>query len=167
MGASDDFREDRARYGAHAWVREQSLWAVGVYRFGQWADERPSRLLRLVLGRGYWLAFRVVETATGISLTKECTIGGGLRIHHFGGIVIHPDAQIGRRCTLRHGVTIGERAEGAGVPTIGDGVEIGAYASILGPIRVGDGAKVGAHALVIRDVPDKAVVVAPEARVLE
>jgi serine O-acetyltransferase len=167
MAAWSDFREDRARYRARAWFREQSLWAIAVFRFGQWADALPSRSLRLVLGRVYWLAFRLVETATGISLTKQTTVGGGLLIHHFGGIVIHPGAKIGRRCTLRHGVTIGERAEGAGVPVIGDDVEIGANASILGPIRIGDGAKIGAHALVLRDVPAKAVVVAPEAQLLE
>ena len=33
----------------------------------------------------YWLLFRFVETLTGISLPKECRIGPGLRIWHFGG----------------------------------------------------------------------------------
>lgn len=167
MAALSDFREDLARYGRRAWLREQSLWAIAVFRFGQWADALPNRAARLALGRLYWLAYRLVETATGISLTKQTSVGGGLLIHHFGGVVVHPDATIGSRCTLRQGVTIGERSAGKGVPTIGDDVEIGANASVLGPVRIGDGAKIGAHALVLHDVPAKAVVVAPEAQILE
>jgi serine O-acetyltransferase len=146
-------------------VREQSVYAVAVHRLGQWGDRQPP-LLRRVVDRLYWPLFRVVETLTGISIDKTTVVGPGLRIHHFGAIVVHPRAVIGRDCTMRHGVTIGERREGAGAPVIGDGVNIGAHAQILGPIRIGDGARIGAMALVLDDVPDGGTVVAPAARLL-
>jgi serine O-acetyltransferase len=107
----------------------------------------------------------MVEIATGITLPKSAEIGPGLRIWHFGNIVIHADVKIGSECTLRHGVTIGDRNED-GVPTLGDRVEIGAYAQILGPISVGNDAKIGCMAVVLRDVPAGATAVGNPARII-
>ena len=87
--------------------------------------------------RVYWPIYRLIETLFGVSLPKSARIGPGLRIHHFGGVVIHQDVVIGARCTLRHGVTIGERVDGGPVPVIDDDVDIGAYAQILGGVTIG------------------------------
>jgi serine O-acetyltransferase len=163
--ARTTWSQDRERYGRHAWLREQSIYAVGLFRFGQWADARGGLLAR-GLDRVYWPVYRVVETLTGISLDKATVVGPGLRIHHFGAVVVHPDARIGARCTLRQGVTVGERRDGGGAPVIGDDVTLGAHAHVLGAIQIGDGARIGAMALVIEDVPAGATVVAPAARVL-
>lgn len=163
MPPDSDLAEDRKRYPRHAALREQSWWAVRTYRLGRQLALVPAGGRRVLADKTYWAVFRVVETVTGISLPREATVGPGLRIHHFGGITVHPDAVLGRTVTLRQGVTIGERYEGSGVPKIGDDVEIGAYAQLLGPITIGDGAKVGALALVIEDVPAGATVVAPAA----
>ena len=114
-----DLNADRARYPASAWVREQSLWAIAVYRFGRWNDSRPHGFLQKLCDRTYWLLFRIVETLTGVSFTKAVEIGPGLRIHHFGNIFIHSDVKIGSNCTLRQGVTIGNRHDGGSVPVLG------------------------------------------------
>ena len=114
----------------------------------------------------YWLLFRLVETATGISLPKSARIGPGLRIWHFGNVFVHPDAVLGANCTLRQGVTIGNRHEGGLVPRLGDDVELGAYAQVLGDVRVGQGAKVGAMAVVLTDVPAAGVAVGNPARLI-
>ena len=98
----------------------------------------------------------------------------------FTGIEIHPGAQIGKRFVIDHcsGVVIGETTlikddvmifhnvtlgavkinDEKRHPTIENNVLIGANSSVLGPITVGEGAKVGAHALVLKDVPEGAVV---------
>jgi len=161
-----DLAADRARYPASAWVREQSLWAIAVYRFGRWNDARPPGFSRKLCDRLYWLAFRVVETLTGVSFTKAATIGPGLRIHHFGNIFLHSGVTIGANCTLRQGVTIGNRVEGGPVPVLGDNVELGAYAQVLGGVRIGDGAKVGALSVVLQDVPPGATAVGIPAKIL-
>ncbi len=161
-----DLAEDRARYPASAWVREQSLWAIAVYRFGRWNDSRPAGFGRRVGDRLYWLLFRVVETLTGVSFTKAVRIGPGLRIHHFGNIFIHSGVEIGANCTLRQGVTIGNRHEGGGVPVLEDDVELGAYAQILGPVQIGRGARIGAMSVVMADVPAGATAVGIPARIL-
>lgn len=159
---------DKARCGVSGlgcW-REQSLWALWVYRFGQRVDRRSPGLWRKLLTRLYWLMFRGVETLTGISLPKECQVGPGLRIWHFGGIFINPGTIIGAQCTLRQGVTLGNRVEGGACPVLEDGVELGAYAQVLGGIRLGTGCKVGAMAVVLRDVPPGATAVGNPARIL-
>lgn len=162
-----DWQADLARYPRRPWLKEQSIWAVAVYRFGRRVDRRKPGFVRKILERWYWLVFRLVETATGISLPKASTIGPGLRIWHFGGIFVNPESVLGARCTLRQGVTIGNRVEGGPSPVLGDDVEVGAYAQILGGIRVGHGAKIGAMSVVLVDVPDGATAVGNPARILE
>ncbi|WP_199720335.1 hypothetical protein [Pseudokineococcus lusitanus] len=119
-----------------------------------------------VARRLYWPLHRAAVAITGLELPKEVVVGPGLRVHHAGTVVVHPRARLGARCTLRQGVTLGERRPGAGAPTLGDDVEVGAYAQVLGPVVVGDGARIGALALVIHDVPAGAVVAAAPARLL-
>lgn len=157
---------DVNRYGGwSALLREQSLWAVLWYRLGCWLASMPVPWLRRVVLWPWWLVFRFVEMLTGVSLPLGARIGPGLRIWHFGGVIVNSAAVIGANCTLRHGVTIGNRHENGGSPTLGDGVEVGAYAQILGSIRVGNGARIGAMTVVLRDVPDHAVAVGIPAQI--
>lgn len=161
-----DLAADRARYPVSAFVREQSLWAITVYRFGRWNDSRPPGFSKKLCDRLYWFLFRIVETLTGTSFTKAVEIGPGLRIHHFGNIFIHSKVKMGANCTLRQGVTIGNRHEGGGTPTLEDDVEVGAYAQILGDIHIGKGAKIGALSVVLQDVPPGATAVGIPAKII-
>lgn len=145
-------------------LKEQSLWALWVYRYGRRVLARPDGLRKRMATRWYWLLFRVVETCTGISLPREAVIGGGLRIFHFGGIFVHPGARIGRNCTLRQGVTIGNKTEGGPAPTLEDEVELGAYAQVLGGVVLGAGCRVGALSVVVHDVEAGVTVAGTPAR---
>jgi serine O-acetyltransferase len=122
--------------------------ALLAYRLFRWCHERgiPTQPLR-------FLAERAVEILTGISLPAAARIGKGLRIHHFGGIILHPDTEVGERCTLYQGVTLGDRGGGGGAPRVGNDVLIGAGAKVLGAVRLGDGCRVGANAVVLTSVP--------------
>jgi serine O-acetyltransferase len=161
-----DWQADLARYPRRPWLKEQSIWAIAVYRFGRRNDRRRPGPVKRLLDRFYWLAFRVTETLTGISIPKSARVGPGLRIYHFGNIIVHADAEIGAGCVLRHGVTIGNRHEGGPVPVLEDGVELGAYAQVLGGVRLGRGAKVGAMSVVLCDVPPGATAVGAPARII-
>jgi len=157
---------DLARYPKRPFLKEQSIWAIWLYRLGRRIDQRKDGIYKKFLIKIYWLLFRIIEMLTGISLPKEAQIGSGLRIWHFGNIFIHPQAIIGGNCTLRQGVTIGNRVENGPVPVIGNNVECGAYAQILGGVIVGDNCKVGAMSVVLKDVPDGATVVGNPGRVI-
>jgi len=166
MSRDPDWEADKARYPRKAFFREQSIWAIWVYRYGRRVDRRKPGLIRWFGTRWYWLMYRVVETLTGITLPKDAEVGPGLRIHHMGPIVVHSQAKIGANCTLRHGVTIGNRHNDGPAPVLEDDVELGAYAQILGDVRVGRGAKVGALTVVLQDVPAGATAVGNPARII-
>jgi len=166
MTRDPDFKADLARYPPRPFLREQSIWAIWVYRFGRRVRSRKPGLLRSALVKFHAVIFRIVETITGISLPAETQIGPGLRIYHFGNIFIHPDAVIGRNCTLRPGVTIGNVGIEGPVPVVEDDVDFGAYAQVLGNVHVGRGAKLGAMTVVLSDVPADAAVFGNPARIL-
>jgi serine O-acetyltransferase len=96
---------------------------------------------------------------TGISLPAQTAIGKGLRIHHFGGIIVHSAVRIGEHCSLYQGVTVGDLGGWGGVPRIGNDVVIGAGAKLLGDIEIGDHCRIGANAVVRTSVPAGCVAV--------
>ncbi len=162
-----DWQADLARYGGvRAWRSEQSLCAIWVYRFGRRIDARPDGFRKRTLTKIYWLLFRLVETVTGISLPKEAVFGPGLRIWHFGNIFVNPATRVGARCTLRQGVTLGNRVEDGPCPVLDDDVELGAYAQVIGGIHLGKGCRVGAMAVVLDDVPAGATAVGNPAKII-
>lgn len=161
-----DWETDLCRYPPRPFHKEQSIWAIRVYRWGRRLDRGEKVALSGLQEKAYWMLFRLVETMTGISLPKSASIGPGLRIHHFGNIFINPGVRIGSNCTLRQGVTIGNRIEGGPVPSIGDNVEFGAYAQVLGGVRIGNDSRIGAMAVVLCDVPDGCTAVGNPARII-
>jgi serine O-acetyltransferase len=102
---------------------------------------------------------RLVEMATGISIPVQARVGRGLRIHHFGGIMVHPEAVVGERGTLYHDVTLGDRGEWGGAPRVGNEVMIGAGAKVLGAVEIGDRSVIGANAVVVTSVPPDSLAV--------
>ena len=156
------WRQDLERYGPGALHLEPTVYAVGAFRLAQWAAGRDGHRILRPLTRALC---RIVGTAVGVELPPEARIGPGLRIHHGGAVVVHSRVVIGADCTLRQGVTLGERRADGPVPVLGDGVDVGAHAQVLGGIQVGEGARIGALALVMEDVPARGVARAPRALV--
>ncbi|MFN9111186.1 MAG: serine O-acetyltransferase [Bacteroidota bacterium] len=113
-----------------------------------------------------WL--RHLTNKYGIDISYRTKIGKGLYIGHFGGIVVHGDAEIGENCNLSQGVTIGVliRGKKAGVPKIGDRCFLGPGATILGGVTIGDDVLIGANAIVTFDVPSNSVVASPLASII-
>jgi serine O-acetyltransferase len=149
MRMFDLLREDYSAHQRDIW--RQGVWAMAVFRFGQWRYRVRPALLRRPLSLAYKFLKIGVQIATGIDLPCETQVG---------------DTVIGNDVTLRHGVTLGLRRTGVpGAPVIGNGVDIGAGAKILGPVRIGDGAVIGANAVVLCDVPAGALAVGIPARI--
>jgi serine acetyltransferase len=101
-----------------------------------------------------------------IELHWTLEVGERLRIYHGYCLVIHPKTRIGKGITLRHCVTLGNKAEGGGTPVLEDGVEVGAHVSIIGPITIGRDSIIGAGTVVTKDVPPDAIVAGNPGKVL-
>jgi serine O-acetyltransferase len=126
----------------------QGFQAILVYRFFRWlkVNKIPSQPFRFICER-------FIEITTGISIPVECKIGRGLRIHHFGGIIFHPSAELGENCTIYHQVTIGDRGGRGNAAKIGDNVTVGAGAKIIGEIEIGSNCIIGANAVIRESIP--------------
>lgn len=141
-----------------------------LFRSANFYKRGSSRLRYLAFP--LYIAYRFYsEIFMQVDLPAEVKIGRGLKLAHGCGIVVHRDTVLGAGCMLRQGVTIGNKVDGSGansgVPVIKDGVEFGAGSVVLGPITVGYNSVVGANAVVVRDVPDRAVVGGIPARVID
>jgi serine O-acetyltransferase len=144
----------------------EGLWAIAVYRFGQYLYFEAPSSVRTLLRIPYEIAHKVLELIVDIHLWPDTQIGPGLYIAHYGGIWINPRATLGSNCILAHGVTIGAPMAAGGAPILGDRVWIGAGAVISGPVRIGSGAVIGANSLVVSNLPENAVAIGVPARVL-
>lgn len=103
----------------------------------------------------------------GCDIWGETQIGENARFPHSAlGVVLHPNARIGRDCVICQLVTVGGRGDRS-LPVIGDRVFIGAGAIVIGDVTVGDDAVIGAGAVVLSDVPSGAMVVGNPARIVE
>lgn len=103
---------------------------------------------------------------TGISISPEAKIGKRVFIDHGIGVVIGATAMIEDDVTILHGVTLGARraVEGRRHPYVKKGAFIGANAQLLVTITIGAFSKVGAGAIVLNNVADKTTVVGNPAR---
>lgn len=111
----------------------------------------------------------ISRTLTGIEIHPGAKLGKRLVIDHGVGCVIGETAEVGDDCVIFHGVTLGgmKFEPVKRHPTVGNNVLIGTGAKILGPILIGDNTKIGANAVVIKDVPQNSVIVAPQSVILK
>ena len=143
--------DEGGKAGLRTFVRgllSQGFQAILVYRFFSWLHRNkiPAQPVRFFFER-------FIEITTGISIPAACKIGKGFRIHHFGGIILHPTVVIGENCTMYHHVTVGDKGGKGKAAVIGNNVIIGAGAKIIGEIIIGDNCKIGANAVVTQDLP--------------
>ena len=94
----------------------------------------------------------------GITIWHNC-VDEGLRIWHYGDIIINGHAKIGKNFQLHGGNCIGNKGTGFyEAPIIGDNVEIGVGAKVIGDIKIADNVVIGAGAVVIHDINEKGVI---------
>ena len=95
-----------------------------------------------------------------IQIPAGTRIGRGLRIAHFGHIVVNPGAVIGDNFNISQGCLVGNaQGKRMGVPTIGNNVCMNANAVIIGNAHIGDNVLIAPGAFVNFDVPDNSIVI--------
>ncbi|MCZ6605373.1 MAG: serine O-acetyltransferase [Alphaproteobacteria bacterium] len=154
-------RDPAAGSRAEVLIAHSGLHAVIWHRLANWLWRHRWRMAARFFA---WFA----RWVTGIEIHPEAVIGERLVIDHGMGVVIGQTAEIADDVTLYHGVTLGGIAPAVDSksqrnvkrhPTILKGAIVGSGAQVLGPITVGEGARVGANAVVVKDVDEGCTVV--------
>ena len=135
--------------------------ALAVHRFSHflWTYQLPliPRLLS-----------HLTRFLTGVEIHPGAKIGRGVFIDHGMGVVIGETSEIGNRCLLYQGVTLGGTGKESGKrhPTLEDNVVVGAGAKVLGGITVGTNTRIGAGSVVVKNVEANSTVVGIPGRVV-
>lgn len=97
------------------------------------------------------------------------TVGEGLRIWHYGSIIVNGHAQVGKNCQFHGDNCIGNKGKSnQKAPVVGDNIDIGVGAVIIGDIFLADDIKIGANAVVTKSCYEKgAILVGAPARPLD
>ena len=111
---------------------------------------------------------QLTRSLTGIEIHPGAKIGQGVFIDHGMGVVIGETTEIGNRCLLYQGVTLGGTGKNHGKrhPTLSENVVVGAGAKVLGAIKVGENTRIGAGSVVVRDVEADSTVVGIPGRIV-
>ncbi len=109
----------------------------------------------------------IARFCTGIEIHPAAQIGPGLVIDHGMGVVIGETAEVGERCLLYQGVTLGGtgKEKGKRHPTLKNNVVVGSGAKILGAITIGNNVIIGANSVILKPVPDNAICVGVPGRI--
>jgi len=127
-----------------------------AHRLYKWRIPLIPKLIKLLI-------FLLYNSA----VPYEAELGKGTRFGYGGiGVVLHKRTVMGRNCLIGPNVTVGGKSGIYEVPVFGDNVYIATGAKILGPVKIGNNVTIGANAVVIKDVPDNAVVAGVPAKII-
>lgn len=107
----------------------------------------------------YWRRFYLRRLGNKYAITIiPNTVGEGIFIPHIeGGIVINC-RRMGKFCTIGYGVLVGSKDSQENVATIGDNVKLYTGCKVIGNVTIGNNVEVAPNAVVVKDVPDNAIV---------
>lgn len=161
MSFWDTVRADLYRYRASTTLRAfvSAWWREPGFRFTWYlrkvafygARKRSPLLLAYLYNRVLLNHYRF---RYGFDISPQTSIGPGLYLGHFGGVVITPFAVIGANVNINQGCTIGATSRGAnkGAPVLEDRVWVGAGCFIVGRVRVESDSLIAPGAYVNFDV---------------
>ena len=107
----------------------------------------------------YKVKLQRLSLRLGIQISPN-TCGYGLRLLHFkigGGIIINC-ISMGNYCSVNAGVVVGNKDYQKNRPTIGNNVKLNVGCKVIGKITIGNNVIVAPNSVVVKDVPNNAIV---------
>ena len=112
-----------------------------------------SGMLGNVIRKYHKFRFHRLSVRLGFTIPPN-VFAEGLSIPHYGTIVVHGGARVGRDCRLQEGVTIGATDGSHKAAVIGDNCYFGSGAKVIGEVTIADDVAVGAGAVVTKDITE-------------
>jgi serine O-acetyltransferase len=133
--------------------------ALTVWRVTHWLWQQDRKAL------AYFLQNRI-SVKFAVDIHPAAHIGSGVMLDHATGIVIGETASIADNVSILQDVTLGGTGKETGDrhPKIGAGVMIGPGSKILGNIPVGRCAQIAAGSVILKPVPECALMAGVPAR---
>ena len=162
-------QEELRRYDTSikAFLLGHDSWYMGTYirclRLASYYQHK-SLIHRVIRGGNKWV-MRKIGRKLGFQF-GSASIGFGIKIFHWGSIVINGKAIIGDNFCVYPGVCIGRTADG-GVPKIGNNVTFFTNSGAYGGITIGNNVTVAPNAVVTHDIPDNCIVAGVPAKIIK
>lgn len=74
---------------------------------------------------------------------------------------------MGNYCSINCGVLVGNKHTRYEIPVIGDNVDLTAGCKVIGKVTIGNNVIVAPNSVVVKDVPDNAIVTGIPAKILK
>lgn len=115
------------------------------------------------ISKNVWISEKV-EIGTGVILYPGVAINYETKLGDF--VIMNMNCSIGHNCSIGAFSTMAPGVQLAGFTTVDESADIGIGAATIQRVRIGKSSKIGGMTMVIRNVPDYAVVVGNPARTL-
>lgn len=116
----------------------------------------------------YWYRFYNRRLGLRYNLAIPINVCGyGLYLPHIEGGVIVNCKSIGNYCKINSGVVVGSKHDNTELAVIGDNVELAIGCKVIGKIKIGNNVTVAPNAVVVKDVPDNAIVGGVPAKIIK
>lgn len=168
--------EDRKRYGMRrfnflGWFFGDESYVIKKYlrklRYLEYYTNKKKNLWDYIIYAYYFISFRRARIKTGIQLNIN-TIGKGLYIPHYAGGIYANCESMGENCIISTGCVLGNKGGvKGGKPIIGNNVEIAVGAKVIGNVRIGNNVIIAPNSVVIKDIPDNAIVSGVPAKIIK
>ena len=149
------------------------IWRYQILlRRSEYFENTQQTFLNKLLGKYFNLRKYLLGLKLGFDIPNN-VFAAGLRINHFGNIVINGRAKIGMWCDIHQGVNIGsnnrphDQTYQSLVPVIGNNVWIGPGAKLFGEITIADNTVIGANAVVNKSHPRDVTLAGMPAKVVK
>jgi serine O-acetyltransferase len=131
------------------------IWVYQIYlRKSEYYRNTKKNILTIFMSKYYKYRKYKLGLLLGFDIGDN-VFGPGLRINHFGNIVISSNAKIGMWCDIHQGVNIGVNNSKIKndnlVPIIGHNVWIGPGVKAFAKIYIGNESVLGANSVIMKD----------------